>query len=98
MTPEELEVRLARAIRRHRELLKFSQEGFSDAIGMNRTYYGKIERHQQNPAIKNLQKIANGLGVPLSQLLSEAEVMDEQGVREPPMPPRRGRPPGRRSY
>ncbi len=96
MNPKELQVRLGYVIRRHRERLKFSQEGFADAIGVHRTYYGDIERGKQNPSIWNLQRIATGLRMLLSQLLAEAEELD-LAVREPPSPPRRGRPPGSRS-
>ncbi|GAA0705348.1 helix-turn-helix transcriptional regulator [Dokdonella soli] len=98
MSPEALQIRLGYVIRRHREALKFSQEGFADMIGVHRTYYGSIERGKQNPTLWNLQRIALGLRVMLSSLVAEAEHLDlERAVREPPSPPRRGRPPGRRS-
>jgi transcriptional regulator with XRE-family HTH domain len=98
MSPEALLLRLGYVIRRHRERLQFSQEGFADVIGVHRTYYGNIERSKQNPTLWNLQRIASGLQVALSQLLAEAEALDlDRAVREPSMPPRRGRPPGKKS-
>lgn len=98
MTPEALLLRLGYVIRRHRERLKFSQEGFADHIGVHRTYYGNIERSKQNPTLWNLQRIAQGLGTALSRLVAEAEALDiDRAVREPHMPPRRGRPRGSRS-
>ncbi|HEY0231007.1 MAG TPA: helix-turn-helix transcriptional regulator [Dokdonella sp.] len=98
MSPEALLLRLGYVIRRHRERLQFSQEGFADVIGVHRTYYGNIERSKQNPTLWNLQRIASGLHVALSVLLAEAEALDlDRAVREPPMPPRRGRPPGKKS-
>ncbi|WP_380020316.1 helix-turn-helix domain-containing protein [Dokdonella ginsengisoli] len=91
-------VRLGYVVRRHRERLQFSQEGFADHIGVHRTYYGNIERSKQNPTLWNLQRIALGLRISLSDLLAEAEALDlERAVREPPAPPRRGRPPGSKS-
>lgn len=98
MTPEALLQRLGHVIRRHRERLHFSQEGFADLIGVHRTYYGAVERGKQNPTLWNLQRIATGLGIKLSALLEEAETLDlERAVREPHVPPRRGRPLGSRS-
>jgi transcriptional regulator with XRE-family HTH domain len=98
MSPDALQLRLGYVIRRHRERLQFSQEGFADVIGVHRTYYGNIERSKQNPTLWNLQRIALGLQVALSSLLAEAEALDlERMVREPPVPPRRGRPRGTRS-
>ena len=97
LTPEGLVLNLCFVIRGHRERLKFSQEGFSDTADINRNYYGKIERGQQpGVSMRALQRIAIGLGVPLSQLVAEAEVFDP-AVREPPSPPRVGRPRGSKS-
>jgi len=50
-----------------------SQEGFADSIGVHRTYYSSVERGERNVSLKNLLKIAAGLGVPLSQLIADAE-------------------------
>jgi transcriptional regulator with XRE-family HTH domain len=98
MSPDALLLRLGYVIRRHRERLKFSQESFADAIGVHRTYYGNIERSKQNPTLWNLQRIALGLQMSLSEMIAEAEQLDiDRAVREPPNPPRRGRPPGKKS-
>ena len=95
MSPEALLIRLGYVIRRHRERLKHTQESFADLVGIHRTYYGNIERSKQNPTLWNLQRIAIGLQTALSELLAEAERLDlESAVREPHMPPRRGRPRG----
>jgi transcriptional regulator with XRE-family HTH domain len=98
MSPDALLLRLGYVIRRHRERLKFSQESFADVVGVHRTYYGNIERSKQNPTLWNLQRIALGLHMNLSELIAEAETLDlDRAVREPPNPPRRGRPPGKKS-
>ena len=95
MSPEALLIRLGYVVRRHRERLKYSQESFADLVGVHRTYYGNIERSKQNPTLWNLQRIATGLQIALSELIAEAEALDlDRAVREPPSPPRRGRPRG----
>ena len=98
MSPAELQRRLGLVIRRHRERLKFSQEGFAALAEIHRTYYGNIERGTQNFSIEYLLKISLALNVPLPTLFSEAETLDsaERGARAA-SPPRIGRPPGRKS-
>jgi transcriptional regulator with XRE-family HTH domain len=93
----EILLRIGKVIRRHREALKLTQEEFADARGINRPHYGAIERGKQNLTLLNLARVAEGLGKPLSQLLREAENLDEHALAEPARPPRRGRPPGRKS-
>ena len=98
MTPREMQRRLGLVIRRHRERLKFSQEGFAGSADIHRTYYGNIERGTQNFSIEYLLKISLVLNVPLSTLFNEAETLDlPNAVNEPHSPPRIGRPPGRKS-
>ena len=45
-----------------------SQETFARSIDMDRTYFASVEAGKRNIAIKNIQKIADGLGVSLSEL------------------------------
>ena len=45
-----------------------SQEKFALKIGMDRTYFASVELGKRNIALKNIEKIANGLGVSLSEL------------------------------
>lgn len=45
-----------------------SQEKFALSIDMDRTYFASVEAGKRNIAIKNIQKIADGLGVSLSKL------------------------------
>lgn len=56
---------------RIRELRKetgLSQEKFAAKIGMDRTYFASVELGKRNISIINLEKIANGLNVSLSEL------------------------------
>ncbi len=56
---------------RIRELRKetgLSQEKFAARIGMDRTYFASVELGKRNISIINLEKIANGLNVSLSDM------------------------------
>ena len=45
-----------------------SQEKFALKIGMDRTYYASVETGKRNVSLVNIEKIANGLGVQISNL------------------------------
>ena len=45
-----------------------SQETFAEACGIDRTYISGIERGRRNVGLKNIEVIANALGVTLSEL------------------------------
>jgi len=61
------------AVRRLRARLDLSQEQFADRVKIHRTYIGGIERGERNPTLTMIARIAAGLDVSASQLLSEAE-------------------------
>lgn len=46
----------------------YSQEKFSLSIDMDRTYYASVESGKRNISIKNIAKIAKGLGLSLEEL------------------------------
>ena len=48
-----------------------SQEKFALKIGMDRTYYASVESGKRNIALINIQKIADGFGVSLSELFTD---------------------------
>ena len=50
-----------------------SQEKFALKIGMDRTYLASVEAGKRNIAIENIKKIADGLGVTLSELFDEIQ-------------------------
>lgn len=60
--------RLGNRIRELRQKTGLSQEKFALRIGMDRTYFASVEAGKRNIAIVNIEKIANGLDVPLSEL------------------------------
>lgn len=61
-------VDLGNRIRKLRQENGFSQEKFALNIGMDRTYFASVEAGKRNVAIVNIKKIADGLGVTLSEL------------------------------
>lgn len=59
---------LGMRIREMRQTTGLSQEKFALKIEMDRTYYASVEAGKRNIAICNIKKIADGLGVTLSEL------------------------------
>jgi len=64
---------LAKRIRKFRIATGLSQEKFALTINMDRTYYSAIENGRHNISLKNIEKIANGLGVKISDLFKDIE-------------------------
>lgn len=64
---------LGRRIKELRTSIGLSQEKFALKIGMDRTYYSSVENGKRNVAIINLKKIADGLGISLSELFKGIE-------------------------
>lgn len=73
MKRDTLHSALGSAIRLKRQQLGLSQERFAEIVEVHRTYMGAIERGERNPSLRNLARIASGLGIPLSDLLRAAE-------------------------
>lgn len=61
-------VDLGKRIRELRIQTGLSQEKFALKISMDRTYFASVEAGKRNIAIRNIKKIADGLGVSLSEL------------------------------
>lgn len=59
---------LAAALRAFREVKARSQEDVAHSAGLTIAAYGRIERGQSDPAWSSVVKIANELGVTLSEL------------------------------
>lgn len=55
-------------IRKLRKDTGLSQEKFALQIGMDRTYFASVEAGKRNIAIRNIKKIADGLGITLEEL------------------------------
>ena len=57
------------AIQRRRRTLRLSQEEAAEQVGLNRTYFADVERGARNVGLRNIVKIARGLGITPSALL-----------------------------
>jgi transcriptional regulator with XRE-family HTH domain len=64
-----------RAIRGLREELGISQEELAHRCGIDRSYMGAVERGERNVSLKNIVRIAGGLGVPPSTLFERFEAI-----------------------
>jgi DNA-binding XRE family transcriptional regulator len=65
--------RFGTAVRRLRRRKGISQEKLAELAGIHRTYMGDVERGTRNLALVNMTRIANALGLPLSELIREME-------------------------
>jgi transcriptional regulator with XRE-family HTH domain len=59
-------VKVGKKIKEKRKLKGYSQEGFAVKAGLGRTYYGRVERGEQNISLQNLIQITLTLGAGLS--------------------------------
>lgn len=50
-------------------LLKRVQEAFADIVDVHRTYMGGLERGERNLTLKNLEHIAEVLGIDVREML-----------------------------
>ena len=57
-------------LKKLRSEVPLSQEVLADRASLDRTYISLLERGKRNPSLRCLVKIADALGVPLSQLCS----------------------------
>lgn len=64
---------LGQAIRTLREARDLTQESLADQAGMSPNYVGDTERGERNISVRALWLLADGLKVPASTLLLEAE-------------------------
>ena len=62
--------RIGANIKRLREAQGISQEELADRSGLHRTYVSQVERAVKNATIQSLDRIARGLGVPLTELVA----------------------------
>lgn len=62
---------LGERIKELRNQIGISQEKFALSIEMDRTYFASVEAGRRNISIRNIKKIADGLGVSLSELFKE---------------------------
>jgi transcriptional regulator with XRE-family HTH domain len=64
---------LGDAVRELRKARNLTQEALADSSGLTTNYVGDAERGERNVSVRALWSLADGLGVPASELLREAE-------------------------
>ena len=70
-------VAIGAQIRELRSREGYSQEGFAAEIGMDRAYFGGVERGERNMAALNLVRIAAGLRVEVGELFPSVSALRE---------------------
>lgn len=55
-------------IKKLRKETGLSQEKFALKIDMDRTYFATVESGKRNISLRNIEKIADGLGISISKL------------------------------
>jgi transcriptional regulator with XRE-family HTH domain len=65
---------LGEAIRSARRERGYGQDGFAARVGLDRSYFGAVERGEFNLTVETLLKIAAGLGIRASSLLRRAQL------------------------
>lgn len=73
MPKVEITVAFATVLKKHRASCGMSQEKLAEKANIHPTHVGLIERSLRNPSIKVAKAIADALGIPLSQMINEAE-------------------------
>lgn len=58
-------------VKKKRLELDLSQEKFAERIGLHRTYISEIEAGTRNIALINIEKIAKGLNMKISDIFKE---------------------------
>ena len=64
----DIQLEFGKRIQQIRKEQGISQERFALLIDMDRTYYASVEMGKRNISLVNIKKIADGLGVSLSEL------------------------------
>jgi transcriptional regulator with XRE-family HTH domain len=75
MPKVEITVAFAAVLRKRRGAKGMSQELLAERADIHPTHVGLIERSLRNPSLKVCKAIADALGLPLAQMISEAELI-----------------------
>ena len=73
MPKVEIVVAFAAVLRKRRAIKGMSQELLAEKANIHPTHVGLIERSRRNPSLKVCKAIADALGLPLAQMVAEAE-------------------------
>ncbi len=68
--PNDVRARFGNKLRTLRRKRGWTQLELAEHLGLDRSYLAEIEEGKRNPALMNLEVIAEGFGLTLSQLFS----------------------------
>jgi len=76
--PLELSDGFASVVEKHRQARGLSRSALASQAGLHQTYIGLLERGKRSPNLDTAQAIARSLGCSLSQLIIEAEKIQQK--------------------
>jgi transcriptional regulator with XRE-family HTH domain len=76
----DIAARFGLRVRELRKAKGLSQEAFAAACGLDRTYISGIERGRRNVSLRNIEVIADALGVSISELMKGLSGRDRDGI------------------
>ncbi len=76
----DIAARFGQRVRELRKAKALSQEAFAAACGLDRTYISGIERGRRNVSLRNIEVIADALGISMSELMKGLSSGDADGV------------------
>jgi transcriptional regulator with XRE-family HTH domain len=65
----EVLIQFGKRVKELRLNLKLTQDQFAQKTGLHKNYIGMVERGERNPSLINIQVIANGLNITISDLM-----------------------------
>lgn len=65
----EILIVFGKRVKELRTEMKLTQDQFAKKTGLHKNYIGMIERGERNPSLINIQVIANGLEITISELM-----------------------------
>ena len=80
--PLELSDGFASVVEKHRQARGLSRSTLASQAGLHQTYIGLLERGKRSPNLDTAQAIARSLGSSLSQLIIEAEKIQQKKIRK----------------
>jgi len=80
--PVELSDSFASVVQKHRQAKGLSRSALASQAGLHQTYVGLLERGKRSPNLDTAQAIAHSLGLSLSQLIIEAEKIQQRKSRQ----------------
>ena len=69
-------------LKKYRVAKGLSQELLAEKAELHPTYIGLLERRLRNPSVNVAKALAEGLGLPLAKLISEAEAVKRRAGKK----------------